>query len=624
MEINKSLSEYVVRLKNHYTFDELASVVVFLLCEKYCIKNVKNQFIKQFLNVNLNEQLIRELKGRINSINDAEIVFEYFFDDEVRKNSGIVFTPTYIIDYIYKLTVTDISFDTRILDPSCGTGSFLLYATSQLHKKLKKPVDQILKDNIYGFEIKIENVVAAKILLSFLSIIEGFDNENFTINIYHLDSLRDDIFKKYDMKFSKFDYIIGNPPYVNNHDLDKDTINYLKNNYVTTQTGVFNIFYAFIERSLSILSLKGKLGFIIPNNWMVIESAKPLRQFIKSSKNLYLLIDFGSNLIFNPIKTYNSIIGMNYGNNDFFSYKKIDFVNDIKNELRKEKFSKIYLNDINDKSWHLMSQNERLFINRVQSYDSKIGNYIRTGIATLSDKLYMLNSSEIHDGYYLKSFQSKIYKIEPEITKKIIKVSKHFSEESVKAAKSLIIFPYRSSKEGLILITEEDLKVKFPFTYEYFLDIKIELEKRDKGKAKLELWYQYGRSQGINSFGPKILFPTFSKIPRFFIDEDSSSMFCNGYALYYKDFSNFSNHPVALRRILNSKIMKKYIELTSYSIEGDFKCYQKKYVKDFSIPFLRTIELEFLENEESINKIEDFLLQKYNILKEDWSEIYGN
>ena len=126
---------------------------------------------------------------------------------EVRKAGGVYYTPTYIVDYIVKSTVGKLcqgkspkqisSF--RILDPACGSGSFLLGAYQYLlnyHrdwyqkdgiKKHTKEIYQglggqwyltiqekkrILLNNIYGVDIDPQAVEVTKLSL-LLKVLEG-------------------------------------------------------------------------------------------------------------------------------------------------------------------------------------------------------------------------------------------------------------------------------------------------------------------------------------------------------------------------------------------------------------------------------------------------------------------
>lgn len=61
----------------------------------------------------------------------------------------------------------------------------------------------------------------------------------------------------------KFDYIIGNPPYISYRDLDEATRIFVKGKFKSCAYGKFDYSYAFIEASLEGLSDNGAFGEII-------------------------------------------------------------------------------------------------------------------------------------------------------------------------------------------------------------------------------------------------------------------------------------------------------------------------------------------------------------------------
>ncbi|MCD6328282.1 N-6 DNA methylase [bacterium] len=129
---------------------------------------------------------------------------------EVRKAGGVYYTPTYIVDYIVENTVGKLCKKStpkkvaklRILDPACGSGSFLLGAYQFLldwhlkwyldhdpekHARGKKPAvyqsrggwtlttsirKEILLNNIYGVDIDAQAVEVTKLSL-LLKVLEG-------------------------------------------------------------------------------------------------------------------------------------------------------------------------------------------------------------------------------------------------------------------------------------------------------------------------------------------------------------------------------------------------------------------------------------------------------------------
>jgi hypothetical protein len=77
--------------------------------------------------------------GKVISLgDDGEVEVEY--KPEVRKAGGVYYTPTYIVEYIVENTVGKLlegatpttAADLRILDPACGSGSFLIGAYQRL------------------------------------------------------------------------------------------------------------------------------------------------------------------------------------------------------------------------------------------------------------------------------------------------------------------------------------------------------------------------------------------------------------------------------------------------------------------------------------------------------------
>lgn len=150
---------------------------------------------------------------------------------EVKKAGGVFYTPTYIVEYIVKNTVGKLldgktlkqAEGLRILDPACGSGSFLLgayqclldwhmawYVNNDPEKwdKAKKPTvhkgqgsswhlttaerKRILLNNIYGVDIDSQAVEVTKLSL-LLKVLEGETGEtlNQQMKLFHERELPD-------------------------------------------------------------------------------------------------------------------------------------------------------------------------------------------------------------------------------------------------------------------------------------------------------------------------------------------------------------------------------------------------------------------------------------------------
>lgn len=590
--------------------------------KKFNIEDIENTAIKCFIDNNnlgfiFSNELINHKIQKYNEdcykmiqkdleIKDLEtlnVFFEGLLTEKEKNVNGIVFTPLYICDYIVKNTIKKFDSNTKIIDPSCGCGIFIISTLNYLRKKTNTKIIDLLEKNIYGIDITKNNIERTKILLTLYCIMNGEDKNEINFNIIEADSLFSDWNELFDA--DKFDYIIGNPPYVNNHGLSENYIKKLSSTFKTTIEGTFNIFYAFIEKSMDYLADDGKLGYIIPNNFIHIQSARPLRQFIRENNYLNEIIDFKDNTIFYPILTYNCIMYLTK-NNKIYKFAQIQKKEDFKSVFKNIEFKKAKLSDLSDNGWELVDINVRNNISKIEGFNKKLDSYIKVGIATLRDKVYVIDGYDDSKKMYYKIYNEKKYFIEEDITIPYIKVSKYKSDEDI----GRIIFPYTIKDNNSIPIDSEVLKKKYPMAYKYFIDTKETLDERDsEEKLNLSNWYMYGRSQGLNLWNEKILFSTFNENPNFIKPKTRDFLFSNGYCII-----NYDIDEDVLLKILNSNIMKYYIDNTSYSISGNYKCYQKKYVKKFSIPELSTDDILFIKKCDDKKELDKFLINLYNLI----------
>lgn len=534
-------------------------------------------------------------------------IFEELLDKQSVEENGIVFTPEYIASFICKNAMSNIyewTPDIKIIDPGCGCGIFLIKAIDFIKSEYNVKVKDIVMNNIFGIDLEADNVRRCKKILKMMVELDDDEIDESAINILNADSLKSDWNKLFSV--SGFDYIIGNPPYVNTHDMNKTTISFLKDNFKTTQSGVFNIFYAFVEQGMKYLSNNGKVSYIVPNNFLTIKSALEFRIFIQNQKLLSEIIDFADNMVFKPVRTYNCIIVLDKTDKDIFKYSVLDKSDDLLTDLNQIEFSTMSMERLDKNGWNLVDKKTYNNLFKIENQPITIKDFVRTGIATLKDDIYMVDLS---DEVFYKDVNGIRYEIENDIVKTIYKVPELKKSDSLKKVCRYIIFPYQKGNKGMEIIPEDILAKKYPKAYKYLVAVKSELDTRDKGKSNPVAWYAYGRTQGLTKFGRKLLFPTFANIPKFMLVEDETALFCNGYGIFENDYLDLEE----LISVLNSTVMQYYVTNTSYAIEGGYYCYQKKYIEKFSIP-------RFDENERSILKygtksaIDEMLIQKYGLV----------
>ncbi|MBQ3719649.1 MAG: Eco57I restriction-modification methylase domain-containing protein [Fibrobacter sp.] len=92
-------------------------------------------------------------------------------------------------------------------------------------------------------------------------------------------------------RFTGFDAIIGNPPYVQLQSMGEMSDVYSKRDYSCYNKSA-DLYCLFVERAYSLLKRNGYFSFIMPNKWMLVDYGKELRQFM-SLTSLKKILNFG-------------------------------------------------------------------------------------------------------------------------------------------------------------------------------------------------------------------------------------------------------------------------------------------------------------------------------------------
>jgi tRNA1(Val) A37 N6-methylase TrmN6 len=602
---------------NEYNIEDIERHIILSFVKKHNINYNDNNLIKNLLHFDINSELFNKInKLTINNLKSLENYLELLIPSNDRKLNGAFFTPTVIVDFI----INEVSpkINDKCIDPSCGSGAFLIGLVEYFKKRYKKSIKSIVQENIYGYDLLPYNIQRAKVLLTLYALQNNEILYEKDFNIFCKNSLTEHI----DLKF---DIVVGNPPYVKFQDLDNHNRDYLLKNFKTTIKGTFNTYFAFFELGYNLLNQNGKMGYITPNNFFTSLAGQPLRDFFKNSKAIYKIIDFKDVKIFDA-QTYTALTFINKKKNDDILYDRINGEKDYIAFLKNINLSKNSIYELDSKKWRLLKNNEKENIKNIESIGTPLKELfdISVGIATLKDEVFFVDGAIYKNGMMKKKTKNGIFFIEPDITKPVYKISNIKNENDILSNTLRIITPYKIIDNQAIVIDEEEFAQKYPYCYQYLLSEKEVLESRDKGKKILKPFYQWGRTQGITKRGKKILNPTFSKEPRFFPVFEEESYYTNGYGIFFKNSNQTSlfdkahllsdeNNIYQLQKILNSDIMDYYIKTTSVAIQGGYPCYQKNFIEKFTIPDFTSNELEELSSLNDKKEINNFLCDKYQV-----------
>ncbi len=265
-----------------------------------------------------------------------------------RKEQGIYYTPTFIVDYIVRnalkpvldkcKSVNDLKKIT-VLDPACGSGSFLIKALEVILEKYKdfnyQDTEnlriQIILENIYGVDLDEQAVEIARLnlLINALeqrsklpslennikngnSLISGTDEE---LEKYFGKNVRDKKPFNWEEKFPDvfkqggFTVIVGNPPWVftREGDFSNPEKQYF-GSFVeklgliqaekgrNIQSGKLNLYSLFILKATALLRDEGTLGFVIPNNILRATNFDLVRKYILDKTKILEIVDLGEGI----------------------------------------------------------------------------------------------------------------------------------------------------------------------------------------------------------------------------------------------------------------------------------------------------------------------------------------
>lgn len=290
----KSGEPYQFQIKTHEPASKLAERINALYNEQK--KKDPEVFTES---IKVDDRVLRTVVSHLEAINlnktDLDVkgvAFEQFMDGFFKGDFGQYFTPRPIIEFSVKMMKPENDWD--VLDPSCGSGGFLLHALDYMRNQASEYYEKgsveyynywhnFAAKHLYGIEINDEIARVAK-----MNMIVHDDGHTNVISHDALDSI--DKMHDHNSGFSrnKFDLILTNPPF-------GSTISKAEKPYLT-EYELGNVYDSkgkakprknqsseilFIERIFEFLKLgTGKAAIILPDGILTNCSLQYVRDFI--------------------------------------------------------------------------------------------------------------------------------------------------------------------------------------------------------------------------------------------------------------------------------------------------------------------------------------------------------
>ncbi len=600
------------------------------------IAKIYEEFLAYSLRVK-NESVVAELK-----------------EDYVKTN-GAIPTQEFIADAICKETILKKEYgsyqdilSTKVLDPCCGSGVFLLSAyeafadimmnlTSSSNKwcvveEGKKYLtimakQEIMKNCLFGIDCDPTAVEVTKMSLA-LKVVDdtnelylneiGVFGEKILRDIHNnikigntlVDtdiscdanevkyirplSIKGSAFKKIFDEKGGFDYVIGNPPYVETKHFKAASLrvhDYLHDHYKTFE-GKVDLAVLFIERTMGLLNSIGRLGMIIQRRWFKTNYGKAARTFIMEGYHLHKLLDIETNALFKGRITYVSVMVLTKEKNENVQYDLIrgdalDVQMYFDNPATPDNIpSDYFLSSV----W---APEQKAVFDIKNKYAKKYGTIgenekiaICDGIQALWKKAYDIVDYQEHDGVITgKDGFGRLVDIEKEMVKPVV-YNREFLPLREIVPDAYRIFPYKGD-EHKTKISIKEVKKKYPLAYKYLESNKKLITDKVRHNDG-EYWHTYTREHNHDSFeSAKIIVPMTTK--------ETYATYVSDRGLYMDNsnvwFLNYrgSNTIVmkALTMIINSTLFSVFGKCGANPASNGYFKFNKQFIEPIPLPNMK-------------------------------------
>ena len=326
--------------------ENLEELTEFALCE-----------VKDFLSANAHLRQLSFFDLYDFDIIPVELIsniYEILLGKDTQDKDNAFYTPKYLVDYILDMTIDghiEQNEVCKILDPSCGSGIFLVDSYRRMiEKKLKGEsytednalLCDTLTDNIYGIDLNPEAIDVA-IFSLYLAVLD-YKNPK-TLKQFRLPPLKDknllecDFFaedKLDSFQNISFDFIIGNPPWGNKPGEHVEYCNrhgykqYLQNNDTCR---------SFILRSKDFCTKNKntKCCFVLKSKMLYMQGgpSKKFRKFLLTNTKIVRVIELSSvrKLVFENADAPAIVLSYNFSDEDTTVENRFEHISMKKNEF---------------------------------------------------------------------------------------------------------------------------------------------------------------------------------------------------------------------------------------------------------------------------------------------------
>lgn len=469
---------------------------------------------------------------------------------------GDVFTSPAVVSYMLDIVGYTADKDlstTRILEPSCGEGEFLIEIAKRLEASSRRfgfDSRQAFLNNVFAYDIDSEKLEVCKTRLAAMSFPAA------EANIKNADFLLADI--------PQVDIVVGNPPYIRYEQIPQEQLASYKLLFRTFHYRA-DLYILFFEKTLRALRLGGRHCFVCSNRWLKNEYGKKLRELIASSFRLEKIISLekATDAFQEEVLAYPAItLISNTRPGATLTFAELTSVKQLGKTLDRE------LPSPTSSDWssvfNQMSEDDSLLT------IEEMGFMVGIGVATGADAIFIAKDlpTLVEKELLLPALNAR------DITGNRLQWSGKY-----------LLNPYKANGE---LINLGD----YPLAARYLTSHRDALQKRHVARKNPNKWYKtIDRIVPGLQETPKVLLPDISGNQLIFVDKGQ----------YYPQHNLYYITGGSLRQLylLSAMLMSDYVKNQLLSItncmNGGYPRWQSQYLRKLVMPDVKSIEEDMAE-----------------------------
>jgi predicted RNA methylase len=466
-------------------------------------------------------------------------------DDRVGARArGAFFTPPALAAFVAEAVIAPLrGGPVAVLDPAAGDGRFLAAAAAAGATRL------------VGIERDPATAAAAREVVPAATIVVG-------------EALLGRV------EVGEVDAVVGNPPYVRSIHLrasDPALWEALRGKFAATSHGEWDLYGAFLERSLAWVRPGGRVGLVVPSRWLTARASARLRAHLAGA--VEAIVDFGARQLFDGATTYTSVVVMARGGRRVSAIARRGEAGWSAGEVDTEAAGAA--------PWVARGTDEARWFARASGPTLGACAQIVKGAGTNADGVFVIEDAVVEGEVVRGRTRLGEVAIERAAARPVLRGRDVVGWRSAPTAWCVVPYDARG------LIEWDELVVRWPRAAAHLAAARGVLEARERGRFAGARFHGFGRPQNLAMFlgdAPKVVVPDVVAEGRACLDV-GSFVLDSAYALRTRaDAPGGYGSPWLHLAILSSPVVRRWLALAGTPLRGGYARMKTAYLAPLPLP----------------------------------------